>query len=184
MIIAVYNPKGGVGKTTTAVNVAAVLAREGRSVLLIDLEADANASISLGIRPTDVRPSIVELLLRDRQAADVVRAVPSVPNLSLITGAPALAEIDARLRNVRQPEGRLADVIRPLSRAFDAIVIDSPAGFSTVALGVPLVAEHLSPPPRTCPTPRPARFATRTSSTARFWCSRGSPGASRTALSK
>ena len=51
MIIAAFNPKGGCGKTTTAVNVAAVLASTGRKVLLIDLEADLNASISLGVRP-------------------------------------------------------------------------------------------------------------------------------------
>ena len=50
MIVAVFNPKGGVGKTTTAVNVAACLARAGRSVLLVDLEADMNASISLGVQ--------------------------------------------------------------------------------------------------------------------------------------
>ena len=66
MIIAAYNPKGGVGKTTTAVNVATLLARRGHSVLLIDLEADLNASISLGVRPSEARPSIAELLLRPR----------------------------------------------------------------------------------------------------------------------
>ncbi len=75
MIIAVYNPKGGVGKTTTAVNIAAVLAETGRSVLLIDLEADMNASISLGVRPADAHPSIAELLLRERQPADAVRRI-------------------------------------------------------------------------------------------------------------
>ena len=77
MIIAVYNPKGGVGKTTTAVNAATVLAERGRSVLLIDLEADMNSSISLGVRPTEVHPSIVELLLHERQPADGVRRIPA-----------------------------------------------------------------------------------------------------------
>ena len=146
MILAVYNPKGGVGKTTTAVNVAAVLAGTGRSVLLVDLEADMNASISLGVRPADVRPSIVELLLHQRQPADVVRRVSSVPNLHLITGAPALAGMDESLRNVRQPDRRLADAIRPLSRSYDAIILDAPAGFSRLSLSVPLIAEHLVVP--------------------------------------
>jgi chromosome partitioning protein len=148
MIIAVYNPKGGVGKTTTAVNTAAVLAGTGRSVLLVDLEADMNASISLGVRPTDVRPSIVQALLRESQPAHAVRPIDAVPNLHLITGAPALAQMDLALRNVQQPERRLADVIRPLSRSFDIVVIDAPAGFSLLSLSVPAVAEHLIVPVR------------------------------------
>jgi chromosome partitioning protein len=148
MIIAVYNLKGGVGKTTTAVNMAAVLAGTGRSVLLVDLEADMNASISLGVRPTDVGPSVVQPLLRERQPADVVRRVEAVPNLHLITGAPALAEMDAALRNVRQPERRLADVIHPLSRSFDLVVMDTPGGYSLLSLSVPAVAQHLIVPVR------------------------------------
>jgi chromosome partitioning protein len=148
MIIAVFNPKGGVGKTTTAVNTAAVLAGNGRSVLLVDLEADMNASISLGVRPADVRPSVRELLLRERRPEDAVRAVPSVPNLHLITGTPSLAHMDEALRHVRQPERRLADALRPLSRAFDVIVIDAPAGFSLLSVSVPAVADHLIVPIR------------------------------------
>lgn len=148
MIVGVFNPKGGVGKTTTAVNAAAILARTGRSVLLVDLEDDANASISLGVRRADVRPSIAEVLLRERRAEDAIRPVAGVPNLHLITGSPRLADMDVRLRHVRQPERRLADVIRPLERQFDAILLDSPAGFSVVALGVPIAADHLLVPVR------------------------------------
>lgn len=148
MIIGVVNPKGGVGKTTTAVNVAAVLAQRGRSVLLIDLEADMNASISLGVRPVDARPSIADLLVRDRRPPDVVRRIPAVPNLSLITGSPALADMDATLRHAREPERRLSDAVRPLRQSFDVIIMDSPAGFSTLALSVPAVAQHLVVPVR------------------------------------
>jgi chromosome partitioning protein len=148
MILAVHNPKGGVGKTTTAVNVATVLAGTGRSVLLIDLEADMNASISLGVRPVDVRPSIAELLLRDRHSPDAVRKIAGLPNLHLITGAPALAQMDEALRNVRQPERRLGDAIRPLSRVFDVVVIDAPSGFSLLSLSVPGVADYLIVPIR------------------------------------
>jgi chromosome partitioning protein len=148
MIIAVYNPKGGVGKTTTAVNTATVLAGMGRSVLLVDLEADMNASISLGVRPNDARPSIAEILLREQQPADAVRRVDASTNLRLITGSPALARMDTALRNVRQPERRLADALRPLSRTFDVIVIDTPAGFGLLSLSVPTVADHLVVPIR------------------------------------
>jgi chromosome partitioning protein len=149
MIIAAFNPKGGVGKTTTAVNVATVLAHMGRSVLLVDLEADLNASISLGVRPGDATPSIAEVLLRERRPADAVRPVAGVPNLSLITGSPALAHMDTALRNVRHPDRRLSDVIGPLATRFDAIVMDAPAGYSLLALSVPLAAEQLVVPIRT-----------------------------------
>lgn len=148
MILAAYNPKGGVGKTTTAVNVATVLAGSGRSVLIVDLEPEMNASISLGVRPTDVRPSVAGLLLRRHQPSDAATPVASVPNLHLLSGAPSLAGMDEALRNVRQPERRLNDVLRPLARRFDVIVIDAPSGFSLLSLSVLAVAEHLIVPIR------------------------------------
>jgi chromosome partitioning protein len=148
MIIAAFNPNGGVGKTTTTVNLAASFARTGRSVLLVDLEADMNASISLGVAPSQAAPSIADVLLKRRRALDVVRTVEAVPNLHLITGSPGLAGMDQALRNVRQPERRLEDVVRPLRADFDLIMLDAPAGYSTLALSVPLAANHLIVPIR------------------------------------
>jgi len=148
MIIAAFNPKGGVGKTTTAVNVAASLARSDKSVLLVDLEADLNASISLGVGPGHGTPSIADVLLHERRAADAVRPVPRIDNLHLIPGSRGLAHIDERLRNVRQPERRLADVIRPLVPQFDAIVLDCPSGYSLVSLSIPIAAQQLVIPMR------------------------------------
>jgi chromosome partitioning protein len=148
MIIAAFNPKGGVGKTTTAVNIAAVMAARGKSVLLVDLEADLNASISLGVRPGDSQPSIVDLLLHSARPPDAVRPIAGLPNLHLITGAADLERMDELLRNVRQPERRLSDVLRPLERQFDAVILDSPAGFGVMTLSVPFAAHHLVVPIR------------------------------------
>lgn len=148
MIIAAFNPSGGVGKTTTAVSLAASLARTGRSVLLVDLEANMNASISLGIGPAESAPSVADVLLKRRRAVDVVRSVSAVPNLHIITGSPALATMDDALKNARQSERRLEDVIRPLRADFETIILDAPAGYSTLALGVPLAANHLVVPVR------------------------------------
>jgi chromosome partitioning protein len=149
MIIAAFNPKGGVGKTTTAVNMASALARSGRPVLLLDLESDMHASISVGIRPAEVVPSIADVLLHQARASDAVRTVPGSPNLHLITGSPRLTGLDLALRNVRQPDRRLADAVRPLAGDFDAVIMDSPAGFSLMALSVLSAAEELIVPIRT-----------------------------------
>jgi chromosome partitioning protein len=146
MVVGVHNPKGGVGKTTTAVNVAAVLAGLGRRVLLVDLEPYAGASISLGIAPADLRPSIADVLLGHTSPTEAVRTVAAVPNLSLLTGSPALTQIDDALAELPRPERRLADVVRPLNAGFDVIIVDAPNGFSRLAQSVPYAAEHLIVP--------------------------------------
>jgi chromosome partitioning protein len=125
-----------------------VLADSGKSVLLVDLEADLNSSISLGVRPGDAQRSIVDLILHRGRPSDAVRAIDGIPNLFLITGSPALASIDEALRNVRHPERRLTDVLSPLDRQFDMIIVDSPAGFGVMGLSVPLAAKHLLVPIR------------------------------------
>ena len=148
MILAAFNPKGGTGKTTTAVNVATVLAASGRTVLLVDLESDLNASISLGVRPRDSYPSIADVLLHQRQPADAVRSVAGVENLFLITGSTALSRMDTGLRHARYPERRLADVLKPLAPQFDVTIIDAPSGYSLLGLSVTQAADELIVPIR------------------------------------
>ena len=106
MIIAAFNPKGGVGKTTTAVNVAAVLAGMRRKVLLVDLEAEMNAPIAVGVRPAECRPSVADALLNRFRPSESVRFVKAIRNLHLVTGSPALAEMDDSLRHARQRDRR------------------------------------------------------------------------------
>lgn len=142
-IIAAFNPKGGVGKTTTAVNLATRLADAGRSTLLIDFEADMNASISLGVRPAEARLSIADVLLTECRPSDAVHTVADIRNLQIITGSTMLSEMDLRLRHARQPERRVADVLRPLVPQFEFIVLDAPAGYDVVSRGVTAAAGHL-----------------------------------------
>jgi chromosome partitioning protein len=148
MILGIYNPSGGCGKTTTAVNLATELARRGRSVLLVDLQADMGASISVGVRPANGHPSIFELLLNQRRPGEALQRIPGIPGLQLVAGSSALTGVDAALRNARQPERRLADCIRPLAASVDDVVIDSPSNFTVLSLSVPTLADHLLVPIR------------------------------------
>ena len=143
MIIAAFNPKGGVGKTTTAVNVADRPRRDsGRSVLLVDLEADLNASISLGVRPARRAPSIAELLLRQQRPADAVREVAGIDEPASdhrVAGAGADGRRPAQRRGNRSGGSPTSSSRWP--RSSTSIVLDAPSGYSLLALSVPIAAD-------------------------------------------
>jgi chromosome partitioning protein len=98
MIIACIQSKGGVGKTTSAVNLSHALTTHQQRVLLIDLDSQGSASLSLGIPRGDLNPSIAEVLIDDLPIEDAIRET-SIPNLHLVTGSMALANFDINLAN-------------------------------------------------------------------------------------
>lgn len=124
-VIAIGNQKGGVGKTTTAVNLAACLARRGRSTLLIDLDAQANATNHLGVDPPDNGLSSYEVLV-DKKIDPDQTLISISPNLTLIPASLALAEVDLALTNAIQRESRLKRALERLKAPPDYVVIDTP----------------------------------------------------------
>ena len=133
MILSLVNLKGGVGKTTTAVNLGATFAANGLRCLLVDLDPQSSASFSLALREDDPQRSVAGCLLEGVAAADAIRET-SVEGLDLLAGSMALAGADLALARKHHPEQGLSQVLRPVGRRYDAIVIDCPPGLSVLTL--------------------------------------------------
>ena len=133
MILSLVNVKGGVGKTTTAVNLGATLGRSGLRVLLVDLDPQGSASFSLGISEDDLGAGSAALLLDERPAIELIQET-GVPGMDLVTGSMELAGADLALGRKQDPARRLARALAPVRRRYDFILLDCPPGLSVLTL--------------------------------------------------
>ena len=140
MITAVVSKKGGVGKTTTAVSLAAALAARGRRVLLVDLDSQASASMSLGVPRSALAPSVADVLLWGRPVRQAIRRT-GVPHLDLVTASVDLVSADFELGNLRQREVRLASVLERIRGDYDFIVLDCPPGMGLLPVNALAAAD-------------------------------------------
>lgn len=138
--IALINNKGGVGKTTTAIHLADGLSRAGKNVLLVDLDAQASASLALGCERGDLEPSIGTVLYEDEPAEDVVRQAPGA-NVDLLTGSESLKNADVRLAGEYGRERLLDDALDPLTDEYDAIFLDCPPSLSLLPINAIVASE-------------------------------------------
>jgi chromosome partitioning protein len=118
------NQKGGVGKTTTAINVAAYLAKLGQRVLIVDIDPQANATSSLGADKQSVKGGVYEALLGS--AANPLILHNNALNISLLPSSPALAGAEVELVEEERREYRLRSALEPLKERYDYILIDCP----------------------------------------------------------
>lgn len=125
IVIAVANQKGGVGKTTTAVNLSCALALLGKTVLVIDSDPQGNASCGVGIRPGKTERHLYQTLCGDTPADDVIRKT-TVTNLSIIPATIDLVAAELELINEDQRECFLKNIIQSITTQFDFIFIDCP----------------------------------------------------------
>ena len=144
-VIACANQKGGVGKTTTVVNLASYFATAGERVLVIDLDPQGNATSGLGIERATLDRSIYDAVIDDARLSDLLVAGPT-EGLSVVPSSIALAGAEIELAPLEQRERRLSRLVREVAAEYDYILIDSPPSLGLLTVNALTAADSVLVP--------------------------------------
>lgn len=147
-VYAIANQKGGVGKTTTAVNLGGYLARMGHNVLLVDMDPQGNASSGLGVDIRSLTRSVYQLLIGELSASEILRP-STVKNLSLLPATTDLAGIEPDLLQVEGREYVLKKALEQIAGRFDTVLIDCPPNLGILTLNALSFADRVLIPLQT-----------------------------------
>ena len=132
-VIAVANQKGGVGKTTTAVNLSACLAKMGKKVLIIDIDPQGNATSGLGVDTKEIEKSIYDVLINSASIEEIMKET-DYKNLYICPSSPALSGAEVELVTVMGREYQLKSATEQIREEFDYIIMDCPPSLGLVTL--------------------------------------------------
>jgi chromosome partitioning protein len=139
-IIACANQKGGVGKTTTVVNLATYLALAGEAVLVVDLDPQGNTTSGFGMDRSEVGRSIYEAITEDAQVSDLI-AHTAIPNLWIVPSSISLAGAEVELAPLAQRERRLAHILADVAAEFDYVLLDCPPSLGLLTVNALTAAD-------------------------------------------
>lgn len=144
-IIAVSNQKGGVGKTTTTINLAAALAEQGKKVLLVDMDPQGNATSGVGVDKRSVENTAYELLTGAASIKDCI-CVTGTENLHLIPSNINLSGVEIELLEIDRREYRLKDEVKKKKKEYDFILIDCPPSLNMLTVNAMTAADSVLVP--------------------------------------
>jgi len=141
-IIAVVNQKGGVGKTTTAVNLAACLSILEHKTLLIDADPQANATIAVGVEEKDVEFCIYDTLMGNQYVSDIIKPT-TTPNLEVVPSHIDLIGAEIEMINIDRREYRLRDVLQSIKNEYEFIIIDCAPSLGLITVNALVAADSV-----------------------------------------